>query len=165
MDGCAAGNHPLVNRLMRGIFNLRASTPRYNDTWDVKPVLDKLRTMEPLHNHLLKDLTLKLMILLVLTQAARVQTLHLLVLRDISKGENYISIWLEGNIKQCWPGCNVQFIKFHAYMKDLSLCVHRALSTYLDKTNHLREMAGGMNGRLLISFVKPHCSVSRDTIA
>lgn len=28
LDGCRAGNHPLVNRLLRGIFNLRPSTPR-----------------------------------------------------------------------------------------------------------------------------------------
>ena len=80
MGGCAVGNQPLDNRLMRGIFNLRPSTPRYNDTWDVKSVLDKLRMMEPLHNLPLKDLTLKLVMLLALTQVARVQMLHLLVL-------------------------------------------------------------------------------------
>lgn len=165
VDGCAAGNHPLVNRLMKGIFNLRPSTPRYKDTWDIKPVLDKLRSMEPLHKLSLKELTYKLVLLMAITQAARVQTLHLLVLKNISIGEGHISVWLGGNIKQCRPNYNVQFLKFKAYSKDTRLCVYRTLKTYLEKTKHLREEPGGNDGRLLISFVKPHKTVSRDTIA
>lgn len=41
----------------------------------------------------------------------------------------------------------------------------RTLRTYLGKTAHLREETGEKDGRLLISFIKPHKSVSRDTIA
>ncbi|MPC44228.1 hypothetical protein E2C01_037895 [Portunus trituberculatus] len=33
VDGCRAGNHPMVNRLLRGVFHLRPPTPRYSDTW------------------------------------------------------------------------------------------------------------------------------------
>lgn len=165
LDGCRAGNHPLVNRLMRGIFNLKPTMPRYHDTWEVKPVLTKLKQMEPLQTLSLKDLTLKLVMLMALTQAARVQTLHLLVLKNISIQENSISVWLGGNIKQCRPGFNVQFVRFLAYAKDKSLCVCRTLRTYLEKTEHLREKTGEKNGRLFISFIKPHKSVSRDTIA
>lgn len=165
LDGCRAGNHPLVNRLMRGIFNLKPSRPRYQDTWDVKPVLTKLKMMEPLETLSLKELTLKLVMLMALTQAARVQTLHLLVLKNISIMEDSISICLGGNIKQCRPGFNIQFVRFVAYTKDQSLCVCRTLRTYLGKTEHLREETGDKDGRLFLSFIKPHKSVSRDTIA
>ena len=109
--------------------------PRYQDTWDVKPVLSKLKQMEPLQTLSLKDLTMKLVMLMALTQAARVQTLHLLVLRNISIKEDSISVWLGDNIKQCRPGFNVQFVKFLPYTKDESLCVCRTLRTYLEKNN------------------------------
>ena len=70
VDGCRAGNHPLVNRLLRGIFNLRPPLPRFAETWDVQPVLQHLRTMDPLNSLSLKDLTFKLVMLMALTQAA-----------------------------------------------------------------------------------------------
>lgn len=92
IDGCRAGNHPLVNRFMKGVFNLRTPTHRYTETWDVQPVLQKLRSMYPLQDLPLKDLTLKLVMLMSLTLAARVQTLHLLVLHGMNIGNDYISI-------------------------------------------------------------------------
>lgn len=70
VDGCRAGNHPLVNRVKRGIFILKPSMPKYQDTWDVKPVLTRLQQMEPLQTLSLKDLTVKLVVLMALTQAA-----------------------------------------------------------------------------------------------
>lgn len=51
VDDCRAGNYSLVNRLLRGVFHLRPSTPRYTETWDVIPVFRKLRTMHPLQSH------------------------------------------------------------------------------------------------------------------
>lgn len=78
VNGCRAGNHPLVIRFMKGNFNLRPPSTRYTETWDVQPVLSLLRSMYPLHILTLKDLSLKLVTLMALTQAARVQTLHLL---------------------------------------------------------------------------------------
>ncbi|XP_076050262.1 uncharacterized protein LOC143030903 [Oratosquilla oratoria] len=143
----------------------RSHINRYKDTWDVKPVLTKLKQLEPLQSLPLKELTLKLVMLMALTQAARVQTLHLLVLKNISIKEEAISVWLGDNIKQCRPGFNIQSVKFFPYTKDESLCVCRTLRTYLEKTEHLRDETGKKDGRLLISFIKPHKPVSRDTIA
>lgn len=165
LDGHRAGNHPLVVRFLKGVFNLRPPTPRYKDTWDVKPVLRKLQSMTPLTELSLKELTLKLVMLMALTQAARVQTLHLLVLKNISIGEHSVSVWLGGNIKQCRPKFNVQFIQFFEYTKDPSLCVCRVLKVYLNRTAPLREVDGEKDDNLLISFIKPHRAVSKDTIA
>ncbi|MPC54045.1 hypothetical protein E2C01_047952 [Portunus trituberculatus] len=63
---------------------------RYVATWDVKPVLQKIRAMDLLHSLSLKDLSLKLVMLMAVTQAARVQTLHLIMLRNIAFGEDSI---------------------------------------------------------------------------
>ena len=73
--GYSAGNLPLVKRLLKGIFQLRPSVPRYNCVWDVKIVLNFLETLSPLHDINLKDLTIKLTMLMVLLSAQRVQTI------------------------------------------------------------------------------------------
>ena len=165
LEGCRVGNHPLVNRFLRGVFNLRLPTPRYAETWDVAPVLQKLRTMDPLDCLSLKELTLKLVMLMALTQAARVQTLHLLMLRNISIGEDDISIWLGDNIKQCRPNFNVRVVKFGAYVEDARLCVYVTFKKYLKLTEKIRKEFVNDNGKLFISFMKPHKNVSKDTVA
>lgn len=40
VDGRRAGDHPLVIRLLKGVFNLCPTKPRYIRTWDVKPVIE-----------------------------------------------------------------------------------------------------------------------------
>ncbi|XP_045101891.1 uncharacterized protein LOC123498642 [Portunus trituberculatus] len=112
-----------VNRFLRGVFNLRPPMPRYTQTLDVKLVLEQLCTLEPLCTLTLKELTLKLVMLMALTQAARVQTLHLLVLKNIRIGETSICVSLGDNIKQCHPKFNVKFVNFTAYATDKRLCV------------------------------------------
>ncbi|XP_050706772.1 uncharacterized protein LOC126992159 [Eriocheir sinensis] len=165
VDGYRAGNHPLVSRFFRRVFNLRPSTPRYAETWDVQLVLHQLRTMEPLCSLSLKELTLKLAMLMALTQAARVQTLHLLLLGDIRIRQDYICVWLGGNIKQCRPKFNVRAVTFKAYAKDCRLCVCETLKMYITRTEQLRSGLDKETGTLLISFIKPHKPVTKDTIA
>lgn len=41
-DRGSLGSHPLVARLLKGVFILRPSTPRYSSTWDVSKVTDYL---------------------------------------------------------------------------------------------------------------------------
>lgn len=118
VDGCRAGNNLLICRFFWGVFHLRPSQPQQLLLWDAKPELQQLRTMHPLDYLSLEDLTLKVVMLIALTQAARVWTLHFLMLRNISIGENSISVWLSDNIKQCRPKFSVQFITFHVYTQD-----------------------------------------------
>lgn len=165
VEGCRAGNHPLVNRFLRGVFNLRPSTPRYATTWDVKLVLQTIRLTEPLHSLTLKDLSLKMMTLMAMTQAARIQTLHLLLLVNMAFGEESVSVLLGGNIKQCRPKFNVRTIVFKAYPQDYRLCVVKTMKEYIERTERLRTESGNADGRLLISYIKPHRSVSKDTVA
>lgn len=35
VDGMSIGNHPLVVRFLKGVFNLRPPVPRYKGVWDV----------------------------------------------------------------------------------------------------------------------------------
>ena len=44
IDGLQVGSHPLVSRLLKGIFNLRPPEPKYLDMWDVTLVWVPLNT-------------------------------------------------------------------------------------------------------------------------
>ena len=77
-EGCQFGTHPLVRRVMKGVFETRPSLPRYSATWDVAVVLRYLAKMHPADKLSLKDLTLKVVTLLALLSGQRRQTLHAL---------------------------------------------------------------------------------------
>ena len=52
VDGHTVGQHPLVTRLMKGVFNDRPPLPRYICTWNVQTVLSHILswgTMTPCH--------------------------------------------------------------------------------------------------------------------
>ena len=38
INNVAVGSHPLVTRLLKGVYNLRTPSPRYSSTWDVTKV-------------------------------------------------------------------------------------------------------------------------------
>ena len=43
VDGSRVGQHPLVSRFLKGVFNSRPPAPKYSSTWDVDIVLDYIR--------------------------------------------------------------------------------------------------------------------------
>ena len=67
-------------QFLNGVLNLRLPVPRYKEVWDVSLGLGFLKTLSPIASVImsLKNLGLKLVILLSLVTAQRGQTLHLL---------------------------------------------------------------------------------------
>ena len=63
---------------MKGVFKGSPPTPRYQSTWDVKPVLTYLSSLHPVEKLELKTLTLKLIMLIALVSAQTGQSLHIL---------------------------------------------------------------------------------------
>ena len=60
VDGMSIGNHPLVVRFLKGVFNLRPPVPRDKEVWDVSIVLRFLKTLSSVASLSLKSLTLKI---------------------------------------------------------------------------------------------------------
>ena len=85
VDGQQLGSLPLVSRFMKGIFQLRAPTPRICSTWRVGSVLRYLSSLEPLEELSLKVLSLKLITPLALTSAARAHEIAALDCNHVSK--------------------------------------------------------------------------------
>lgn len=164
-NGFKIGAHPLVIRYMKGVFALRPPKPRYVTTWDVNGVLSYLRKLSPVKHLTLKDLTLKLAMLMALTQAARVQTLHLISYVQFKKFKSEFVFKLADALKQNRPSCNSSFVSFKAYPPDRRLCIYTVLKEYLLRTKPVRSNVDEYHQRLLISYVKPYKQVTRDTIS
>ena len=160
-DANSVGEHPLINRFVKGVFHLRPPTPRYKEIWDVNVVLNLLRKWAPANSLPLKELTLKLCTLIALISAQRVQSLHLLHLDYMKMKESSAQFIFKELLKQDRPG-NANFnLKMNAYPPDRRLCVVNYLRHYIQRTEPIR----GNERYLFISYKKPHRRISTQTIA
>ena len=82
------GKHLLVIRLFKGVFQSRPALPRCSVTWDTDTALKHLRKLSPVRELLLKQLTLKLVVLIPLLSGQRIQSIHLLDTRNMSKSKS-----------------------------------------------------------------------------
>lgn len=98
-----AGKSDVVDRFLKGAFKLRPTFPRYENIWDPQQVLKYVEKLIPLHSLDLKDLTLKLIILLALGSGQRVQTLAKIKISNIKKLENGIEISITDILKTSTP--------------------------------------------------------------
>lgn len=124
----------LLSRLMKGFFNSKPPKPRYLFTWDVSKVLSFLKTLFPLEGLSLKMLTLKLVALLALTSASRVQSLQYLNVNNLSiSGDKAIFLItsLEKTSRRGKTSRKIELLRFH---KDERLCVVKTLEAYVSRT-------------------------------
>ena len=86
LDGnVTVGNHPLVQRFLKGVFQTRPAFPRYTSAWDTSIVLTYLKSLCPPKEISLQNLTHKLVVLCALVTGQRCQTLHLMNLGQVRR--------------------------------------------------------------------------------
>ena len=156
----SVGNHPLVTRFMKGVFQSRPTFLKYTKIWDVNVVLSFMKTQSPVAKLSLKDLTYKVTTMLMLLSGQRIQTIPLLDLKDMTMSKSQFTFKVSSKVKHTKPGRHSQDLKFKAYAPDRRLCIYTYLHKYLAVTKPLR----GDETKLLINFNKPYQTVSRDTI-
>lgn len=152
------GQHHLVKRFMRGVFLLRPTLPRHNVTWDVNKVLMFIEQITL--NASLKQITMKVAMLLCLLSGQRLQSVHLIDIRNIEFTENCVKIRIGDLVKQSRPGHHIEELIFNKYANN-SLCIVTYLHKYLLITKTLRKAETS----LFISFYAPHKKVTKDTIS
>lgn len=160
-DGGSFGNHPLVTRFMKGVFESRPSLPRYKDIWDVSVVLDYLKTLSPVDELSLRDITHKTVMLITLLSGQRCQTVHALTISRMRITNDIVHFEITKLLKTSKPGKHQGHLEFKAYPADQRLCVVTCLKQYVKQTESVR--AG--HDSLWLSFSKPFHPVSRDTIS
>lgn len=160
IDGKPAGQHLLVSRFMKAVFQGRPALPRYNFTWDPQVVLDYIKTLGPNKHLPITQLSRKLVMLMLILSGQRCQTLHMLDVRNMSITPSKVVFTIGDLLKTSGPKRHLSHISFKAYAPDRRLCVHTALTHYLERT---LEKRGKITSLFLTttSYGKP---ASRDTI-
>jgi integrase len=155
------GEHKLVKRFFKGIYRMKPPAPRYVETWDVSKVLHYLGTaLKDNHGISLKDLSLKTVALLALLSGQRCQTIHQIKIDNIHFEENTVVIIIDGMIKQSRPGTPNPILEFEIFAENRAICVVECLKTYLSRTEGLRK-----SEKLLLSYIKPHNPISKDSVS
>ncbi|XP_055510073.1 uncharacterized protein LOC129708389 [Leucoraja erinacea] len=155
------GTHPLVTKLMRGIFNANPPKTRYSKIWEVGVVLNMLRSWSPITALSLQELTTKMVMLMALVTAQRVQSLSKLSLDSLIISPEKLVFVIQDLIKQNRPGSSGQVFEFMVYPYDERLCIARHIQLYIEYTKSIR----GQRMVLLISYKKPHKRVTTQTIS
>jgi hypothetical protein len=161
MDGFKIGCHPLVCRLMKGIFNKRPPVKSLVATWSVTKVLQLLRTWSPAKKLDLKCLTLKTVMLLALASARRVSSLVLLSLNNgyCEISESKVKFQPAGLEKQSRVGHIAPPLEIDSYRsEDIDPVTY--VKEYILRTKSLRKAAN-----LFVTIQKPHAAAKKSTIA
>ena len=159
IDNFSIGSHPLVCRLLKAISKKKPPRPRYSVTWNVDRVLNIFRGW-PITSELnIKQLSLKLVGLLALTTAQRVQTLHSILVSNIIFTD-VVTIRITSILKTSRPGVPEKPIVLNFYNIDEKLCVAKTLRQYLDYTQSYRK-----SDNLFLSLESPFKPVTRQTLS
>lgn len=153
--------HVLVKRFLRGVFVARPALPRYVVTWDVTILLNYFKSQVPLSRLTLLALSKKLAALLLLLSGHRCHSLYLLDIRNIRCSAGQLKIVFGDLLKQSRPGHHTQQLCLPAYLQNSKLCVVSTYLAYIQRTKVLR----GKQTRLFIATIKPHQTVSKDTLS
>ena len=120
---------------MKGFFQEKPPRPKYTEIWDVSIVLSYLQSLSPVDKLSLKELTLKIfvLILIVLGQRARGQTVYLLSIDHMVSVNNCYTFQIVDHLKQSRPGVQNPLVGLRPF-KDETLCVVTTLKEYLTRT-------------------------------
>ena len=157
------GSHPLVSRFMKSVFLVNKPISRYDETWDVALVLRHLETLYPHNEITLKNLSLKLVMITLLTSGQRGQTVHLMSLNDMQMLQDRCRIHIIEHAKTSKPGSSAPLtIVIKQYLANEKICpLISTLRDYLARTNPLRC---GEN-KLFIGYQRPYKTVTRQTMS
>ena len=149
-----------IKRFFTVISKARPGKPKYNFTWDPRTVLDFYRHQAENDELALKELSIKLTILLALVTAHRHQTLALIKLDNISERNNGLEIRIPDRIKTSGVRRKQPVLRL-PFFEERKICVASALLAYIRKTRDLREN----QKELFISVKRPHKAVGEQTLS
>lgn len=162
IEGRPVGEHQIVVKFMKGVFNLRPSKPRTNYTWDPQIVLDYLKNLSPVKDIDYKLLTYKAVTLLWILSGQRGQSVRLIDIRNVEINKNFVKIRYGDMLKTTRPGFQQNEIKLKAYAPDRRICITTVLSEYIAQRN---ERCSQDCTQLFITTQKPYRAATASTIA
>lgn len=152
------GDNKLILRFLKGIYKIKPPTSKYSITWDSNLVLNLLESWDSEIINL-KQLSFKLVSILALTTAQRVQTLQSIKISNIIWGDP-VQIKLDAILKTT-KITNPNPVLILPSFPNKNVCPVETLKLYISKTATLRSDCD----HLFISFLKPFSVVTSQTIS
>ncbi|KAJ8944860.1 hypothetical protein NQ317_008851 [Molorchus minor] len=152
----------VIKRFLKGIYNIKPQKPKYDSTWDTNLVLTYLEKLQTRENLSLQNMTLKLVTLLAIISAHRLQTFTKIKLKNIKNLEDRIEIYVPDRIKTSGKGRYQPLIIIPYLNERPDLCLAKLLVTYIERTKQFRTTD---NDTLILTYKKPHHPASVQTIS
>ncbi|CAH1984544.1 unnamed protein product [Acanthoscelides obtectus] len=156
-----AGKSVEVERFIKGVFKARPSFPRYEEIWDPYPVLEMLEKLHPLESLDLTNLSVKLVLLLALGTAQRVQTLAKIKLSNILSSEDGLKIMITDILKTSAPKRPQPVLIFPFFKEKPELCIATTILHYIKRTKLFRKSENS----LILTVKKPQHPATTQTIS
>ena len=163
IDGYSVGEHPIIARILKGMFHVRPPEPRYSFTWDVNVLLTFLESWFPLSALELKQLTLKTAALVTLVSAQRSQTLSALSIDLMNSTATGTQFVVNSLLKSSRPGKSSLIVSLPAFPENEKLCAHSTLLHYIARTASIRQSLN--SSQVFVSYGKPYKVISSATLA
>lgn len=158
--GPEIGSNPMIKRFLKGVYKTKPPRPRYRFTWDPAIVLKYIDALGPNAQLSLELLSKKLLTLLALTTAHRVQTFSLINTTNVLSSQNEIQILIPDLIKTSNPDNYQPVLRLPFYEKNVNICVATTLLYYIKRTEQIRS-----NNTLFLSYKKPFKKVSCQSLS
>ena len=133
------GKHPIIARMLKGIFRNRPALPRYMVTYDPDLVLNFLKFLPSWNNVTLKWLTLKTVTILSLLSGHRCQSINSLTLAHMDININKVIFYIPKVIKNTTRSFHPQPVELKAYNKDESFCPVSTVVEYIEVQKKLEN--------------------------
>ena len=162
LDGFDLGKHPLVVKLMRGVYNKKPPSPKYSNFWEVDSVIDFLISLGPNRDLPFKSLSMKLAMLLALASLCRVS--------ELASIDRYSVVFLNNQAKfslqkprKSQRNSSLQVITLEKLLPLPLACPVETLKDFLSASDQLRQ--GEKAKSLFIGLRPPHSSVGASSVA
>ena len=141
--------HPIVTRMLKGIFRTRPALPRYICIYDADIVIEFLKSLPCWEDITLKWLTLKLVTLSALLSTHRCQTLNSLSIEHMDINIQQVSFYIPKVIKNTATMFHPKPITLHTFAADERICPVRNIVEYIKASEKFRK-----SKNLLLSYYK-----------
>ena len=154
------GDHPLIRKFMKGIFNLRPPKAKSAFIWDVKILFNHFEDMSDNKELSDRDLSHKTLALLLLLHGTRLNTMIHLRIDEMIMSEVGVTFTPSALLKHSRPNSKSDSFEYKAY-HDKKLCIIDCLKVYL---NRRTDRVDQEVKQLFITYKKPYKAASIDTL-
>ena len=162
VEGCPVGQHPLLCKFMKGVFNSRPPQPKYSRAWDVGLVTKYLEGLPSDSDLTVSVLTKKCAMLLALSASKRQSDLRAIDLRFKKCIPEGVSFQLAALTKTRTATKSMEFF-FPSFPHSKWLCPVTCLDSYVERTSAWRVFGDGPQP-LFLAIQAPQKAVSSATI-